>query len=300
MKLRRLIPAVVFVFPVICPAASKEIVELQRDVAQLQDQVRNLQSGFDTKLAGLTVLVQQAADSANKASNAVAGLQGGIQEQMRQQGKEVVAPLANLSTKVDEMASAFQQVQNSMADVTARLGNLDQQIKDLSNAVRTPIAPPPGAGAGPGGGGPSPGPTASNSPPMSGEMLYQNANRDRLGGKPDLALQEFNAYLKYYESSDLAPAAQFWIGYIYFNQGDFENALKNFDLVLAKYPANTKTPDAMYWKGKTLMKLEKRTPAATEFREVIRRYPGSEAAANARLQLKQMGLSASAAPARKR
>ena len=60
MKLRRLILAALFIFPVICSAASKEIVELQRDVAQLQDQVRNLQSGFDTKLAALTVLVQQA------------------------------------------------------------------------------------------------------------------------------------------------------------------------------------------------------------------------------------------------
>jgi len=35
MKSSRLIPAVVFAFPLLCGAASKEIVELQRDVAQL-------------------------------------------------------------------------------------------------------------------------------------------------------------------------------------------------------------------------------------------------------------------------
>src|SRR5579872_4743049 len=85
MKFSRLIPAVVFVFPVICSAASKEIVELQRDVAQLQDQVRTLQSAFDIKIGALTVLVQQSVDAANKANTAIAGLQGGIQEQMRQQ-----------------------------------------------------------------------------------------------------------------------------------------------------------------------------------------------------------------------
>ncbi len=296
MKLRRLIPAVLFVFPIICSAASKEIVGLQRDVAQLQDQVRTLQSAFDIKIGALTVLVQQSVDAANKANTAVAGLQGGIQEQMRQQGKDVVGPVATVGTKIDEMATAFQQVQNSMADVTARLGNLEQQMKDLSNAVRTmqtPAAPPPTSGSNPSG------PTAAI--PPSGTMLYSNANRDRLGGKFDLALQEFNEYLKYYPDDALAPAAQFWIGNIYFTQGDYDNALKAFDLVLERFPANnSKAPDALYWKGKTLMKLDKRNAAATQFREVIRKYSGSEAAANARLQLKQMGLSASTSAARKR
>ena len=84
MKLRRLIPAAVFVFPIICGAASKEIVELQRDVAQLQDQVRNLQSAFDTKMATLTAQVQQAADAANRTATALAGLHGAIQEQLRE------------------------------------------------------------------------------------------------------------------------------------------------------------------------------------------------------------------------
>jgi tol-pal system protein YbgF len=297
MKLRRLILAVLFVFPVICSAASKEIVELQRDVAQLQDQVRTLQSAFDTKMTALTMTVQQSVDAANKANNAIAGLQGGIQEQMRQLGKEVVGPVANVGTKIDEMATAFQQVQNSMADVTARLGNLEQQMKDLSNAVRTmqtPAAPPPTSGV------TGPGPTAGSAPP-SGDMLYTNANRDRLGGKFDLALQEFSEYVKYYPDGTLAPAAQFWIGNIYFTQGDYDNALKAFDLVLEHFPANnSKAPDALYWKGKTLMKLGKRTAAATQFHEVVRKYSGSEAAANARLQLKQMGLSSSTSASRKR
>jgi tol-pal system protein YbgF len=297
MRLRRLIVAVVFAFPVICSAASKEIVELQRDVAQLQDQVRTLQSAFDSKMGTMAAQVQQLVDSAGKANTSLATLQGAIQEQLRQQGKEVISPVANAVTKIDEMSTAFQQVQNSMADVTTRIGNIEQQMKDLSNAVRSmqmPAAAPP-----PSGGTIAPGPTSSV-PSISGEALYQNANRDRLGGKADLALQEFNDYLKYYADAPLAPSAQFWIGNIYFGQGDSENALKAFDLVLEKYPANNKTPDATYWKGKTLLKLDRRNAAAAEFREVVRRYPGSEAAANARLQLKQMGVSVSPSASRKR
>jgi tol-pal system protein YbgF len=299
MKFRRLFISVLFAFPVVCPAASKEIVELQRDVAQLQDQVRNLQRAFDEKMSAMQVLVQQAADSASKASNSVAGLQGAIQEQLRQQGKDVVAPIANTGAKVDQMTTEFTEVRNSMADVTTRLGKVEQQLIDLSNAVRTmqtPAAPPPGSTTSPTG----PNPTASSAPPISGDVLYSNANRDKLGGKADLARQEYSDYVKYYGDSSLAPAAQFWIGDIYFSQGDFEKALQAFDLVLEKFPANNKTPDALYMKGRTLLKLDKRMDGAKEFREVIRRYPSSDAATKAKAQLRSLGLSAATSASRRR
>ncbi|PYT32224.1 MAG: hypothetical protein DMG57_02445 [Acidobacteria bacterium] len=298
VKVLRLFLLTIFVFPAVCPAASKEMLELQRDVADLQDQVRKLRSAFDEKTTTLTVLVQQSVDASNKANVAIAGLQGGILEQLRQQGKEVVGPVVGVGAKVDQMTTQFQEVANAMADVTTRLGKLEQQVMDLGNAVRTiqtPAAPPPTAS------GPSTGPTASTSapPPIPGDVLYQNAYRDRLGGKIDLALQEFNDYLKYYGESSLAPAAQFWIGDIYFSQNDFEKALQAFDLVLEKYPSNNKTPDALYMKGKTLLKLDRRTAGANEFRELIRRYPGSDLATKAKAQLRSLGLSASSASRRK-
>jgi tol-pal system protein YbgF len=285
MRLRRLIPAVVFLFPAIGAAASKEIVELQRDVAQLQDQLRTLQSAFDTKMATLTTQVQQAADAATRTSTALAGLQGAIQEQLREQGKAVAGPVAGLNAKIEEMSTGFQQVQNGMADVTTRLGSLEQQMKDLSNQVRTinsPAAAPPS-------GGPTSGPAASG-PPPDGGTLYSNADRDRLGGKNDLALEEFQEYLKYYSSGPLAPNALFWSGYIHYSQGDYDNALKEFDQVLVAFSPNTKTPDAYLWKGTTLVKLGQRTAGAKEFHQVIKLYPGSDAATKAKAQLRQLGL----------
>jgi cob(I)alamin adenosyltransferase len=68
---RTLLPALL-----ICPsltfAASKEIIELQRDLALLQEQVRTLQRAQDEKFSAIQVLVQQALDSANKTSTSVA------------------------------------------------------------------------------------------------------------------------------------------------------------------------------------------------------------------------------------
>jgi len=292
MRFRRLLLLILVAFPIICPAVSKEILELQREVAQLQDSLDKLKSSLDTKFGTLTAQLQGAVDASNRTNSTLAAMQGAIQEQLRSQGKEVVAPVAGLGSKVDQMLTEFQEVRNSMSDATTRLGKLEQQILDLSNQVRTmntPAAPPPSSG----GSASTTSPPTATVPPISGDVLYQNAYRDKLGGKSDLALQEFNDYLKYYGQAPLAPAAQFWIGDIYFTQGDYENALKAFDTVLVQYPANNKTPDAFYMKGRTLVKLDRRNAGAAEFRELIKRYPGSELATKARAQLKSMGLSAS-------
>jgi tol-pal system protein YbgF len=170
-------------------------------------------------------------------------------------------------------------------------------MKDLSNQVRTintPAAAPPSTG------GSSSPPGVSSIPPVDGKTLYANADRDRLGGKNDLALQEYQQYVKYFGDGPFAPNAQFWIGYIYYTQTDYEDALKAFDDVLVRFSPNSKTPDAYLWKGTTLMKLGQRTAGAKEFRQVIKLYPGSEASTKAKVQLKQLGLPVSSAPARKR
>src|SRR6266568_49292 len=63
--------------------ANREMQELQRDVAQLQDQLRRLQSGFDVKTAALQTLVQQALDDANKLKISVSDLNSQMNKVLR-------------------------------------------------------------------------------------------------------------------------------------------------------------------------------------------------------------------------
>jgi tol-pal system protein YbgF len=275
------------------PASSfgqkKEYVELTREITYLAEQVRNLQRSQDEKLAAIQVVVQQALDAVNKANTNVAVLEAGFRERFREQEKNVMAPIAGVNTKVDQMASEFAALRETVADTNARLGKLQQQMVDLGNAVKTmqaPAAPPP--------------PGASAIPPMPAETLYNNALRDRSGGNSELAVQQFAEYLKYYGDTELAPNAQFYIAEIHYSQGQLETALQEFDLLLEKFQENNKTPDALYMKGLTLMKMGKRTAGASEFREVVRRFPRSEVATKARAQLKAMGLSVTAPATRRR
>ena len=127
-------------------------------------------------------------------------------------------------------------------------------------------------------------------PCMAASDLYSNANRDRTSGKLDLSLQEFGDYLRCYGNTDLAPNAQYYIGWIHYSQGDYPSALKDFDAVLEKYPDNNnKMPDAFYYKGLTLVKMSQRTAASAEFTELIQRFPSNSLAPQACNQLKRHG-----------
>lgn len=281
---RRLCVSLLLLLPAAGFGASREIQELQRDLGLLQQAVQQMQRSQDEKLAALTELVRQSLDASNRANTAVAVIESHLRQNLRDQEKNVVGPVVGVSTKIDQMASEFRGLQQSMSDLTTTMNKLQAQITDLANAVKVMQTPPPPP---PSGSSPQ---AAGGAPPMPATDLYNNAMRDRSGGKVELAVQGFTDYLKYYGNTELAPNAQYYIADIHYSQGDLETALKEFDTVLEKYEDNNKTADALYMKGMTLVKMGRRTDGATEFKELIKRFPNNDLAKKACAQLTTMGL----------
>jgi TolA-binding protein len=280
------------------PAASKEIMELQRDVAGLQEQLRLLKESQDKQLAALTVLVQQALETSKSSTTGVAVIQNNLSQSLKEMESKVQAPVAGLSARLDGMDQDMRTLQQSVGDLNASMNKLQQQLTDLQHAVAiiaTPAPPPPAASNGGAPGGttvPGIAPAASSPEPCApASQLYPDANSDRQAGKYDLALKEYADYLRCYGNLPLAPNAQFYIGTIHAQTGDNEAAVQDFDTVLEKYPDNSKTPDAIYLKGVSLVKLGRRTDGADEFAELIKRYPKHDLASKACDQRKSMGLS---------
>ncbi len=265
----------------------REYVELQRDVATLQDQVRSLERSFNEKMGGLTTLVQQTIESINKLNTTVAVLDASL----RDREKNLATPVTVVGTKIDQMSTEFQAVRVSIDDLTSRLGKLERGLVDLGNTmkvIQSPPSPPPAGGS------------AAGAPPPA-EELYANAMRDKNAGNYPMATAEFNDYLRSYGDTASAPNAQYYLGEIAFNQKDYDSALEAFNLVLERFPEdrNNKIIDATYMKGRTLMQIGENRKAADEFRAVIKRAPDSDLAAKAKAQLKTLGVAVTA-PAVKR
>ncbi|HLJ51640.1 MAG TPA: tetratricopeptide repeat protein [Bryobacteraceae bacterium] len=289
--------------------ASREIVELQRDVASLQEQVRQIQKTLDEKLAAMQTLVQQSLDASNRVNSSLAVMQNSVTESVRSTREGVSAPLVSVGNKLDQMGEDFRNLRETVADMNAHLGKLDQKVTDLQNTVSIMRTPPPGAPAqsGTDSGSPAtgtiPASTAPAGPPpgMTSGTLYTNATKDKQAGNWDLALQEYGDYVRWYADTTLAPNAQYYVGEIYFTQKkDYDNALQAFDNVLEHWSESNKTPDAHYMKGKTLVALGKRDAAAKEFREVLNKYPNTEVAPKCKAELSKLGLSTRTGAANRR
>jgi tol-pal system protein YbgF len=272
--------------------ASKEIVELQR----------NVQKSIDEKVITIQTLAQQTLDSVNNTNRTMAVMQDRFNDAMKQQQQQVSGPVLTVTQKLDQMSEDFRAVRESVLDMNTRMGKLDAKMADLQNLINTikAPAPPPPSAISPAG---APVPDSAQAGPpagMSAEVLYTNAVRDQTTGKYDLAMQEFNDYLKYFSNTQFASNAQFYIGDLYFKRQDYANALQAFDNVLERFPDGNKTADAHYMKGMALMQLSRMDSAAREFRDVYTSYPDTDLAAKAKARLKDLGLTVGASSTSKK
>ena len=221
MKSRSLLVCLLLAVPALAPGASKEIQELQRDVALLQQQIKDLQRSQDEKFAAVTELARQSIDAANKANTSVAVIASTIEKNLRDQTDKVVTPVVGFSTRLNEMGGDLRTLSQAVSDLTALLNRMQAQLTDVSNAIKViqqpPVAPP--AATRPG----RRGAAASRRAPDVGETMYNAARQDYVSGKYDLAMQEFADYLKYYGNTGFAPNAQFYIAMIHFVQEQLRN-----------------------------------------------------------------------------
>jgi TolA-binding protein len=274
----------------------EDFLQIQRDVAQLQDQVKQLQRSQDDKIAALETLLRQALDASNALSTSLSTLQTSLTTTLSEQQRGVVAPMAALSKQVEQISDEFGSIRSNMTELGAQIGRLDGKLADISSAIRTlqapPVAPPPPISAAP----PDPVPP----PGVTPDSLFENARRDYLAKRDDLAMQEFNDYLKYFPQTENAPRAQYHVGMIYDRAEQFDDAAKAFDAVLERFQPNPFTPEAHYMKGVVLMKAKRRTEAASEFQDFLRLYPTSDNAPKARQHLRELGVPATGAKPRGR
>ena len=288
-------------------AVNKDLIQLQRD---LEDRINAMQQSMNSKLDTLNGMLQAMQNDTRRTADQVATLQDTVTNSVAKS----LTPVTGLGNKVDSMGDDVRALKDSLADLSSRLERMDAKMTDLKNQMQIiqnpPAAPgpsgptstPPGGAATPLGAmaapaGPNGAPPVAqgNAPPsgMSADRSYTEAIRDLQTGKTDLAYTEFHQYLNYFPNTELAANAQYYLGEISYNRGDYNDAVKSFDAVLERYPDNPKTPDAHYMKAMALLKSNQRTRAAGEFRILVSNYPHTDDARKALAQLRALGVSSS-------
>ena len=255
--------------------ASKEMIQLQTQVQQLQEQMTAMQRSFDERMGVMKNLVEQDTDAINKVTVAINTLQGTLQ---KQQGDS--------STHVDQLSGQIQALNDTLDELKARLAKVSKQLEDMQSSQQSLAAQQAQQQAQQ--------QAAASAPPP--DVLYNNALRDYNGDKNDLAIQEFSDYVKFYPNTDLAGNCYFYLGEIQFRQGNFAQAAQSYDQVLQNFPTGNKSASAQLKKGFSLIELGKQDDGVAELRRVIQRYPKSNEALQARERLRKLGVAPAGRP----
>jgi tol-pal system protein YbgF len=254
---------------------SKEMVQLQTQVQQLQEQMTAMQRSFDERMGVMKNLVETDSDAVNKLVTTLTTLQTTLQTNLQKQQGDSAA-------RVDQLSGQIQALNDGLDELKARLAKVSKQLDDMQSGQQSLAAQQATQQA------------QAQAPPP--DVLYNNAFRDYNAGKNDLAVQEFSDYIKFYPNTDLAGNCYFYLGEIQFRQGNYQQAAQSYDQVLQNFPGGNKTASAQLKKGFALIELGKQDDGVTELRHVIQRYPRSNEALQARERLKKLGVSATARP----
>jgi tol-pal system protein YbgF len=253
--------------------ASKEIIQLQTQVQQLQEQMANMRQTFDERMGVMKNLVEQNTDAANKTTAAITSLQSTLQ---KQQGDS--------AGHVDQLSGQIQALNDTLDELKVRLAKVSKQLEDMQSAQQSIAAQQQATQ--------SQAQAQAQAPPP--DVLYANALRDYNGGNNDLASQEFADYIKFYPNTDLAGNSYFYLAELQFRAANYKQAVTNYDQVLQNFPSGTKAASAQLKKGFALIELGQKDDGVQELRHLIQRYPKTTEAVQARDRLKKLGVSASA------
>jgi uncharacterized protein YoxC len=107
-------------------AVAREIVELQQGVKQLMQGQKDLQSAITQESAVQKTLTELSLDSVSKLGGTMGTVQKFVQEMQ-----------ANSSARLDTMSTQVQGLSESLQDIQARMGKLNQQLTDAQNSIQS-------------------------------------------------------------------------------------------------------------------------------------------------------------------
>src|SRR6202795_1422944 len=104
-------------------SASKEMIQLQTQVQQLQEQMTAMQRSFDERMGVMKNLVEQDTDAVNKVASALTSLQNSLQKQQGDGG-----------SKSDQLSGQIQSLNDSLDELKARLAKVSKQLEDMQSS----------------------------------------------------------------------------------------------------------------------------------------------------------------------
>jgi tol-pal system protein YbgF len=254
-------------FPAPAAAVDREHQQIEADIRMLQEQAQQLQQ----MLAGLGDALKQ--------------LSSRIDDQTALERKA----FADGKVQMDSLSGDVRTVREKVDETNVRLSSLAQELEAIGASMPQAGTAPPAAtsdatppqGTAPGASAPPPAAVAGQTP----GRLWESAYSDFSIGQYPLAVQGFEAFIRYYPKSDQADDAQFYIGESYSADAKWSDALVAYARVISDYPGGNQVPNAYYKQGFAFENMRQPDQAKQAYQTVVDKFPDSDAAIRAKQRL---------------
>lgn len=237
---------------------NRDLQLLQKDVIDLKQEVKLIQTMLDQNNAYTKGLIEKMADQINTVAGATQKLNqslDGVKGQNDSSSKTMQTILSNLNTAINDL-------QESMSSVRAQVNSLSQQMTAMKTTTAQPLDSP--------------------------NDLWKTANLDNLSGSYDLVVADVQDFLSKYPNDSRAPDAHLLLADALANLKKFDQALQEYDIVLQKFPDSDKTRAALLKKGYALAETNQLPQAKTTLNEVVSKFPGTSEASSATAKLREL------------
>jgi len=118
------------------------------------------------------------------------------------------------------------------------------------------------------------------------EEVYEQAKKEFDLENFDKSMKFFIFHVKNFPKSSMADNSLFWIGEIYYKNGDYKRAIIEYQNVIEKYPSGNKVPAAYLKQGLAFYNIDRKDNAKIIFETLISKFPLSNEALIAKKKLK--------------
>jgi tol-pal system protein YbgF len=287
----------VWLVPLSARAALWDDEEARRRIEQTNLRVAQVQKQLEDRIAALELQLKN---------------QGLVE--LFGQVEQLKSDVARLRGQIEVLNHEQDQLQKRQRDLYI---DLDSRLRRLEGGPGANVPPASGANVPPAASGapapgsvatapPAPGPAVTASPapgatPGSAaapsaatgvadaaaieQRAYDVALDQFKAGNYPAAIASFNAFVKNYGKSPLAPSAYYWIGNSQFALKDYRAAIATQRQLVAAFPGNPKVPDALLNIATSQFELGDGAASRRTLEELIAKHPQSEAAVKARQRL---------------
>ncbi len=207
---------------------------------------------------------------------------------------EVIVQGGGLSEMQNQIETLKQEVANLKGDLEVAQHNLEAtqtRQKDLYVDTDTRLRKIEGGTVMPANGASNTAPSNTSAQPMAEEKdakAFSDANALSQSAKHKEAFAAFDAFLREYPTSKLAPDALYGMGYSQFALKNYKSSIATQQKVLDLHPDSPKAPDAMYNMANGQIQLGQVGSAKKMLRDLIAKYPTAVVTPSAQKRLKAL------------